>query len=234
MSPGFPLVTQEYSDREYWNERYAKSNGSCFDWYQRYDTLKLIINPLIPKDVPVLQVGVGNSRLQLDMAQEGYTSITSIDYAEAVIEQLQQSHQQYPQLQYEVADARDMPQFADSSYGAVLDKGTMDAMACGEHAVADIHDLLTESSRLLTPGGVFLGISYGSPKSRLQCFMSPDFGWDTVLYTIDRPNSTPGKGVSCTDGKQAVISGPLQPEEAMKLLDTDSDGVHYVYVCHRH
>ena len=40
-----------------------------------------------------------------------------------------------------------MPQFADSSYGAVLDKGTMDAMACGEHAVADIHDLLTESSR---------------------------------------------------------------------------------------
>lgn len=40
-----------------------------------------------------------------------------------------------------------MPQFADGSYGAVLDKGTMDAMACGEHAVADIHDLLTESSR---------------------------------------------------------------------------------------
>ncbi len=40
-----------------------------------------------------------------------------------------------------------MPQFADSSFGAVLDKGTMDAMACGEHAAADIHDLLTESSR---------------------------------------------------------------------------------------
>ena len=40
-----------------------------------------------------------------------------------------------------------MPQFADSSFGAVLDKGTMDAMACGEHASADIHDLLTESSR---------------------------------------------------------------------------------------
>jgi len=52
------------------------------------------------------QVGVGNSRLQLDMTQEGYTSITSIDYAEVVIEQMQQSHQQYPQLQYDVADAR--------------------------------------------------------------------------------------------------------------------------------
>ncbi|DBA71492.1 TPA: hypothetical protein ACH3X2_011283 [Trebouxia sp. C0005] len=111
MSPGFQLVTQEYSDREYWNERYAKSNGSCFDWYQRYDTLKLVINPVIPKDVPVLQVGVGNSRLQLDMAQEGYTSITSIDYAEVVIEQMQQSHQQYPQLHYDVADARSAEDF---------------------------------------------------------------------------------------------------------------------------
>lgn len=40
------------------------------------------------------------------MAQEGYISITSIDYSEVVIEQMQQSHQQYPQLQYDVADAR--------------------------------------------------------------------------------------------------------------------------------
>lgn len=57
------------------------------------------------------QVGVGNSRLQLDMAQEGYTSITSIDYAEVVIEQMQQSHQQYPQLHYDVADARSAEDF---------------------------------------------------------------------------------------------------------------------------
>ncbi len=40
-----------------------------------------------------------------------------------------------------------MPQYADSSFEAVLDKGTMDAMACGEHAAADIHDFFTESSR---------------------------------------------------------------------------------------
>ncbi len=42
---------------------------------------------------------------------------------------------------------RSMPQYADSSFEAVLDKGTMDAMACGEHAAADIHDFFTESSR---------------------------------------------------------------------------------------
>ena len=46
----------QYSDQDYWNERYAKSGGASFDWYQRYDTLKHVINPVIPKDVSVLQV----------------------------------------------------------------------------------------------------------------------------------------------------------------------------------
>ena len=40
-----------------------------------------------------------------------------------------------------------MPQFADASFEAVLDKGTMDAMACGEHAAADIHSMMMEVSR---------------------------------------------------------------------------------------
>ena len=39
---------------------------------------------------------------------DGYTSITSIDFSEVVIEQLQQNQQQQqqPQLQYAVGDAR--------------------------------------------------------------------------------------------------------------------------------
>ena len=40
-----------------------------------------------------------------------------------------------------------MPQYSNGSFGAVLDKGTMDAMACGEKAVADIYHMLMESSR---------------------------------------------------------------------------------------
>ncbi len=42
---------------------------------------------------------------------------------------------------------RSMPQFSDSSFGAVVDKGTMDAMACGEKAASDIHSMLSEISR---------------------------------------------------------------------------------------
>ena len=44
--------------------------------------------------------------MQLDMVLDDYTSITSIDYADIVIEQLQKAHAEHPQLQYAVADAR--------------------------------------------------------------------------------------------------------------------------------
>lgn len=54
-----------------------------------------------------IQVGVGNSKLQIDMALDGYTSITSIDFSEVVIEQMKQNQEQHlSQLQYAVADAR--------------------------------------------------------------------------------------------------------------------------------
>ena len=42
---------------------------------------------------------------------------------------------------------RNMPQYADAAFGAVLDKGTLDAMACSEKAATDIHSMLKESSR---------------------------------------------------------------------------------------
>ena len=69
-----------------------------------------ILNPryrscLSCKHVFCLQIGVGNSRLQNDMVLDGYSSITSVDFAEVVIEQMQQDPQQQ-QLQYAVADAR--------------------------------------------------------------------------------------------------------------------------------
>ena len=53
-----------------------------------------------------MQVGVGNSKLQIDMALDGYASITSVDYSDVVVEQMQQSPGQLPQLRYAVADAR--------------------------------------------------------------------------------------------------------------------------------
>ncbi len=53
-----------------------------------------------------LQVGVGSSRLQEDMAKAGWTDIVNIDYSKVAITHMAELHRGYPQLQYRVADAR--------------------------------------------------------------------------------------------------------------------------------
>jgi ubiquinone/menaquinone biosynthesis C-methylase UbiE len=74
----------------------------------------------MPKQQRILQLGVGTSRLQEDMADDGYSHITSIDYSPVAIERLQQTYPARPQLEYAVADARAMPQYESSSFGGVL------------------------------------------------------------------------------------------------------------------
>ena len=46
----------------------------------------------------------------------------------------------------------------------------------------------------------------------MQCFMSYDFDWDPVLYTIDRPVNTPGKPDLYAEEPQLVLLGPFQPQ----------------------
>lgn len=67
---------------------------------------------------------------------------------------------------------RSMPQYADGSFGAVLDKGTMDAMACGEKAAADIHRMLMESSRQVNIAQA-LSLLYSNYLDARACFKVP-------------------------------------------------------------
>lgn len=76
------------------------------------------------KDQGILQLGVGTSRIQEDMADDGYQSITSIDYSSVAIARLQQAYPARLGLEYAEADARSMPQYASSSFGAVLVSAT--------------------------------------------------------------------------------------------------------------
>ena len=72
--------------------------------------------------------------------------------------------------------------------------------------------------RLLQPGGMFVGISYGSPSSRLPCFLNGDFGWDTLLYTIEKPESISPAVSQCVVPKAACVSGPYTPRVSTKTL----------------
>eukprot|EP00891_Asterochloris_glomerata_P007145 jgi/Astpho2/7145/Aster-01471 len=165
------------SKRSFWEARYSKSEGS-FDWYQSWRELSALVEAHVPHDAKILQVprqgtlevdlGVGNSELQLDMAMSGYTGpIISVDFSPTAIADLSLKHEGLPMLQYEVADVRNMPQYPTAFFDAVLDKGTLDALMCGDQADTNVDDMLQEASRVLRPGGCLIEVTYGSPGSRL-------------------------------------------------------------------
>ena len=66
--------------------------------------------------------------------------------------------------------------------------------------------------RVLKSNGVYLGISYGSAASRMHCFLSPDFHWDPVMYTMDRTEAQVGSNGLFQDDRELTISGPHQPQ----------------------
>ena len=60
--------------------------------------------------------------------------------------------------------------FKDGSFDTVLDKATMDSILCGENSMSNIASFLSEVSRVLTPKGVFITVSYGTPENRM-CYL---------------------------------------------------------------
>lgn len=62
----------------------------------------------------------------------------------------------------------------------VLDKGTLDALMCGDAADRDSRAMLREVHRVLRPGGVYMMITSHSPKSRGR-WVWKVWGWEGNL-----------------------------------------------------
>ena len=74
-------------------------------------------------------------------------------------------------------DARAM-EFKDGTFDCVIDKATLDSilvifilfaihdLKCGENSMSNCASYLSEIHRVLTPKGVFICVSYGTPENR--------------------------------------------------------------------
>ncbi|EFJ43782.1 hypothetical protein VOLCADRAFT_65458, partial [Volvox carteri f. nagariensis] len=173
-----------YGDCDYWDERYSRE-PAAFDWYQGFNGLQSILHQAFPLHTTLLQVGVGSSRLQEDMARAGWRLIINIDYSRVVINHMADLHKGVRALEYRVADARHMPEFTDCSFEGVIDKGTLDAILCGERGAQDATAMLAECFRVLKPGFAFMLVTYGDPASRLP-YLEEVVGWDIVVYALTK------------------------------------------------
>jgi len=131
----------------------------------------------------ILMVGCGNSRMSEHMVQDGYgvKSIINIDISPVVIDRMQKKH---PEMDWRVGDVTQLPELETHSFDAAIDKGTLDAILCGEGSAENADKMLGELSRILKPNGVFVLITYGQPKTRLHYLCKDKYKWDVEQRTV--------------------------------------------------
>ncbi|XP_037469645.1 EEF1A lysine methyltransferase 4-like isoform X3 [Triticum dicoccoides] len=155
---------KDFGAAAYWDARYSSPStggkggggGGFFDWYQSYSALRPLLRACVPTSSQVLMLGCGNSLLSEDMVKDGYQNIVNIDISSVVIEQMKEKHTDIAQLTYMQLDVRDMSFFGDGSFDCIIDKGTLDAMMCGDDAPHGAYKMLAEVARLMRPGGIYI------------------------------------------------------------------------------
>ncbi|CAD8192011.1 unnamed protein product [Paramecium pentaurelia] len=200
----------QYGKAEYWEERYTR-DPEPFDWYQRFAGIKDLVSACFTPESKLLNIGAGNSRLSEEMFDEGYQNITNIDISHVVTKAMQEKYKDKgPNFKYLHMDARAM-EFEDGSFDGAIDKGTLDAILCGESSSSNAQKVIQEVHRVLGPKGVYLAISYGLPEHRLQYFEKPEYDWNVIVKQVHKP----------------TISTSI----AITNEDKDAPNAHYIYIC---
>ena len=156
----------------YWDERYTK-DPEPFDWYQRYSGIQELLQKYVKKDDAVLMAGCGNSRLSEDMFEDGFANISNVDISRVVIDQMGDKYKDKPALTFQQMNVCSL-EFPDESFDAVIVKGTMDAILCGEGSTANVAKMCMEVSRVLKPSGILFVVSYGVPDNLMQYLENED------------------------------------------------------------
>ena len=84
-------------NENYWNSRYLEQQTG-WDLHQVSPPLKNYIDQVVDKSKSILIPGCGNAYEAEYLAQQGFTNITLIDIAPALVASLQPKLQHYPQI----------------------------------------------------------------------------------------------------------------------------------------
>ena len=120
---------------------------------------------------------------------------------------------------YEVMDVRKLT-YEDNFFDIAIDKSTIDALLCGDHAFFSVAEMLKEVQRVLKVGGWYMGISYGMPDNRLDHFTMPHLNWDTRVKVI-------GEAKKAEDEEESKV------EQIGDIENDEKANLHYVYICQK-
>ena len=156
--------TVGYSKKSFWNERFEKTDSN-FDWYADWEQLEKYFKVFLSEEDKILMVGCGNSKMSSQMYNSNFKNITNIDISDIVISKMQK---QFPEMKWIEMDATKMD-FEDNAFDCSIDKGTLDAIMCGNDPSPPAK-LIREMHRVTKKGGHYCIITHGEPESRLNYF----------------------------------------------------------------
>lgn len=151
-----------FDKREYWEQRF--SSETSFEWLMTSESFVTVLEPYLANlapDTPILHLGFGTSDLQVHLRKRGFTSITNIDFEPLAVERgqdLERAAFGNVQMTYLVADCTQL--HLDRRYDLILDKSTVDAVACGVDAAFPA--MMDSVARHLTEDGIWISISYSA------------------------------------------------------------------------
>ena len=157
-----PRAGKGYGLKSFWDERYATKSLEDYDWLCDWSAVRESV--VVPKKGRILHVGCGNSVMGLEMAKDLECEVVNLDYSEEVIKSMRRK---YPGDAWVVGDATKLD-FPDDAFDAVVEKGTLDALACGSDKSLGVR-MVDECVRVAKRGS-FVSISFGQPETRLRFF----------------------------------------------------------------
>ncbi|KAH0739845.1 hypothetical protein KY290_038550 [Solanum tuberosum] len=185
----------DFTSKENWDSFFTiRGSDDAFEWYAEWSQLKepLLSNLTIPssndavsaKELQILVPGCGNSKLSEYLYDEGFCNITNVDFSKVVIsDMLRRNIRARPVMKWRVMDMTNM-QFAKESFGAVLDKGGLDALMEPELGSKLGTQYLSEVKRLLKVGGRFICLTLAESHVLGLLFPKFRYGWKMGIHPI--------------------------------------------------
>lgn len=173
-----------YSQKDYWNERFKKEQGH-FDWYAGWKELRRYITPLIDQSSCILVVGCGNSKMSEEMYFDKYEKIVNIDISDVVVDKMNSLNKcknmkcKFFYLDT-VMDATRM-EFEANTFDLTIDKGTLDAISCAKED-NESYRLVGEMHRVTKVNGHYCFITHSPAESRISLF---EDHLDSQAYKLD-------------------------------------------------
>jgi ubiquinone/menaquinone biosynthesis C-methylase UbiE len=145
-------IIEYYNDYDEEN-RLVQANAQKLE----YLTTNYVLEEVIPANSKILELGAGTGRYSFYYASKGH-QVTATDVVPKHVEKMKNKLHQNPKIEHmkiELKDATDLTGFKDESFDVVLSLGPLYHL----RNEADRIDSITESLRVLKPGGI-LAVAY--------------------------------------------------------------------------